>query len=215
MKITFKNLIKNTTILSLPGLISIIISLIAIPIHLNFAGPESYGNYIIFHFILMISINLNLGIGKSTVISINNYPKYKKKISFKSLIYTKNISLIIIFITFFIFLLDYLIFSNFNLFNYFIINLILGSIITIFFLTWEGILQGNRKFKSISILNLFFYSLSFSFPSILIIYFHELTLDKLILISVLIKLLSVLFMFFLVANDNFIEKSKNKILLII
>lgn len=213
MKITFKNLIKNTTILSLPGLISIIISLIAIPIHLNYAGPESYGNYIIFHFILMISINFNLGIGKSTVISINNYPKYKKKISFKSLIYTKNISLIIIFITTFIFLLDYLIFSNFNLFNYFTINLIFGSIITVFFLTLEGILQGNRKFKSISILNLFFYSLSFSFPSILIIYFQELTLDKLILISILIKLLSVLFMFFLVSNDNFIEKSKNKILL--
>ena len=34
----------------------------------------------------MISINFNLGIGKSTVISINNYPKYKKKISYKEVL---------------------------------------------------------------------------------------------------------------------------------
>ena len=33
----------------------------------KYAGPENYGNYIIFHFILMFSINLNFGIGKSTV----------------------------------------------------------------------------------------------------------------------------------------------------
>ena len=54
MKSIFKNLIKNSAILSIPGLISIFISLISIPIHLNYAGQESYGNYIIFHFILMI-----------------------------------------------------------------------------------------------------------------------------------------------------------------
>ena len=73
MKSIFKNLIKNSAILSIPGLISIFISLISIPIHLNYAGQESYGNYIIFHFILMISICLNFGIGKSATISINNH----------------------------------------------------------------------------------------------------------------------------------------------
>ena len=77
MKIKFRQLIKNSTILSVPGFISIFISLLSIPIHLNYAGPESYGNYIIFHFILMISINFNFGIGKSTVVSINNFPKKK------------------------------------------------------------------------------------------------------------------------------------------
>ena len=64
MKIKFKKLIKNSAILSLPGIISIFISLLSIPIHLNYAGAESYGNYMIFHFILMISLNFNFGIGK-------------------------------------------------------------------------------------------------------------------------------------------------------
>ena len=85
-------LIEKSTILSLPGFVSILISLSSIPIHLNLAGPESYGNYIIFHFILMLSVNLNLGIGKSATISINNYPRENKKISFKAIEYTKNIS---------------------------------------------------------------------------------------------------------------------------
>ena len=92
----FKNLITNSTVLSTPGVISIFISLLSIPIHLSYAGPENYGNYIIFHFILMFSINLNLGIGKSTVISINNVPSKKREISFKALSYTTNISLIIL-----------------------------------------------------------------------------------------------------------------------
>ena len=74
MKTIFNNLIKKSSILSLPGLISIFISLSSIPVHLNLAGPESYGNYIIFHFILALSVTLNLGIGKSTAISINNFP---------------------------------------------------------------------------------------------------------------------------------------------
>ena len=45
-----KKLLFNSAILSIPGLISIFISLLAIPIHLKIAGIESYGNYIIFHF---------------------------------------------------------------------------------------------------------------------------------------------------------------------
>ena len=66
--------VKNGIILSLPGLISICISLISIPIHLKIAGAENYGNYIIFHFLLTISTILNFGIGKSIVISMNNFP---------------------------------------------------------------------------------------------------------------------------------------------
>ena len=55
MKIKFKDLIKNSSILSAPGIISIFISLLSIPIHLNYAGSNM--KYIIFHFILLISIN--------------------------------------------------------------------------------------------------------------------------------------------------------------
>ena len=45
---------ENGIILSLPGLLAIIFSFLAIPIHLKIAGAENYGNYIIFHFILTI-----------------------------------------------------------------------------------------------------------------------------------------------------------------
>ena len=57
MKMKFKRFIKKVLQFYLPGLVSIFISLLAIPIHLKYAGPENYGNYIIFHFILLISIN--------------------------------------------------------------------------------------------------------------------------------------------------------------
>jgi O-antigen/teichoic acid export membrane protein len=213
MKIIFKNLITSSTILSIPGLLSILISLVSIPVHLNLAGPESYGNYIIFHFILMMSINLNFGIGKSTAISINNYPNANKKISFEAITYSKNISLIILIIWIFTYLINKFFLYNLNIDFKYTSYLIFGSIITIFFITFEGILQGNRKFKSISILNLFFFSLSFSIPSIILIYEKNLNLEKLILISILIKFFTSLIMFFIIKNNNLVINLKSKILL--
>ena len=213
MKIKFKDLIKNSSILSAPGIISIFISLLSIPIHLNYAGSENYGNYIIFHFILLISINFNFGIGKSAVISINNFPEKKREIAFKAIGYTKNISVVF----FLIFILIY--FTNFSLFNNYLnfqkslSYFLLGSIITIFFVTFEGILQGNRKFKSISILNLFFYSFSISIPSLVLVINNKLDVESLIFISIIIKLISVLIMFFIIYNDNLIKFSKTKILM--
>ena len=59
-----KKLIINSTILSVPGIISIFISIASIPIHLNTAGIENYGNYIFFHIFLSLSFLLNLGIAK-------------------------------------------------------------------------------------------------------------------------------------------------------
>ena len=50
-----KKLLLSSAILSLPGLISIFVSLLAIPIHLKIAGIENYGNYIMFHLLLTIS----------------------------------------------------------------------------------------------------------------------------------------------------------------
>ncbi len=213
MKIKFKKLIKNSTILSLPGIVSIFISLLSIPIHLNYAGAESYGNYMIFHFILMISLNFNFGIGKSTVVSINNYPKKNEEINYCALNYTKNISIIIF--TFFILMFFFRETFFYNYAKYFniILYFFFGSIITIFFMTLEGILQGNQKFKFISIFNLLFFSLSISVPSILLAYNYNLTLENLILISIIIKLLSVLMMFLIVKKNNLIKKSKNQILL--
>jgi len=78
MNLKIHKLLINSSILSLPGFLSILLSLVSIPIHLNIAGVENYGNYIIFHFVLIISSVLNLGIGKSIAVSINNHPKKKK-----------------------------------------------------------------------------------------------------------------------------------------
>ena len=143
MKIKFKQLIKNSAILSLPGVISIFISLLSIPIHLNYAGAESYGNYMIFHFILMISLNFNFGIGKSTVVSVNNYPKKSKEINFSAINYTKNISIIILTVFILFFFLRETFFSNYTKYFNIILYFFFGSIITIFFVTLEGILQGQ------------------------------------------------------------------------
>jgi len=212
MKIKFNNLLKGSTILSVPGILSIFISLLSIPIHLNYAGPENYGNYIIFHFILLIAVNFNFGIGKSTAISINNFPKKKKEVGFKSIIYTINIALVIGVL----FLLLYFLRTTF-LYDYtevykFTSYFFLGSIITIFFVSFEGILQGNQKFKSISILNLFFFSFSISFPSILLFFNQNFSLENLISISILIKSLSVLIMFLIIKNGNLLKSSSSKIL---
>ena len=212
MKTRFKNLLTSGSILSAPGLISIFISLLAIPIHLKYAGPENYGNYIIFHFILMISINFNLGIGKSTTISINNFIKKKKEISYEAITYTKNIALVIFGILIIFYFLKKIDFFDFTKFYEHLLYLLIGSIITIFFVTFEGILQGNRKFKTISILNLFFFSFSISIPSLLLIYNKNLLLGNLILISLLIKFFSILAMFFIIKNDELYKYSKSKIL---
>ena len=210
MRTKFKNLVSISTILSVPGIISIFVSLISIPIHLNYAGAESYGNYIIFHFLLMISINLNLGIGKSVVISINNFFKKRKEISYEAIIYTRNVSLIIFLIFLLVLVFDKTLNNDFLNIYKFTKYLFIGSIITIFFITLEGILQGNRKFKSISFLNLLFFNLSLAVPSILLIYDNKLTLENLIIISILIKSISVLIMFLMVIKLGLVKKSKSR-----
>ena len=213
MKIKFKDLLIKSTILSVPGFISIFISLISIPLHLNYAGQENYGNYIIFHFILMISLNLNFGIGKSVVISLNNFTNKKKEITYEAIQYTKKISYII----FIIVLLTYFFekvfkFSFLSLYTY-SLHLIIGTVITVFYVTFEGIFQGNRRFKSLSIFNLFFFSISISVPSILLFFNNNLTLENLISISVSIKFITALIMLIIIKKNNFYIISKSKILI--
>ena len=161
----------------------------------------------------MISINLNFGIGKSVAISINNFISKKREISYEAIIYTINIVCIIFIIFLALYLLNkFLIVNFFDSYKY-MLYLFIGSIITIFFITFEGILQGNRKFKSISILNLFFFSFSISIPSLVLIYNQNLTLENLIFISILIKFFSILIMLLIINNNNLYKVSKSKILL--
>ena len=71
-----KKLLKGTALSVLPGLLSIILSIVSIPIFLNGVGATVYGNYIVFHLILSLSMIFNLNFGK--IISIR-LPKEKKK----------------------------------------------------------------------------------------------------------------------------------------
>ena len=208
-----KKLIKNASVLSLPGILAIFISLISIPVHLKIAGAENYGNYIIFHFLLTLGSLLNFGIGKSIVISMNNFPKKSKSVSYYGIKYTFFLC-IFIFILFipFVFIGDFgsnnLIFSSSTILNYFLIAIL----ITLIYVSLEGILQGNKKFKSLSLYNFIFYSLSMSLPSISLIYFKDSTLENLIVLSVLIKLLTILVMFYAIVKNKHIKKDTNKIL---
>jgi O-antigen/teichoic acid export membrane protein len=214
MNIKIYKLLKNSSILSSPGLLSIFLSLIAIPTHLEIAGVESYGNYIIFHFILVFSLIFNFGIGKSIAVSINNYPKKNKEISYQGMKYTFFIALFFVLI-FYLFSLykDQLFISNLlSLLNF--EYLALGFIISIIYSSLEGILQGNQKFKSLSFYNFIFFSLSISLPSISLIYYSDVSLNNLIIFSLAIKFFTVVIMFILIIGKNLILKSNSKILLL-
>ena len=208
-----KKLFTNATILSLPGILAIFISLVSIPIHLKIAGAENYGNFIIFHFLLTLGSLLNFGIGKSIVISSNNYPKKSKAVSYQGIKYTTILGAIIL-LLFTIFILVNrsisisLIFNNPIVLNYFFV----GILTTLFYVSFEGVLQGNQKFKSLSFYNFIFYSLSMSLPSLSLIYFKESSLENLILLSVLIKLSTILIMFYIIIQNNLAKKSDNRIL---
>ena len=205
-------LISNGMILSLPGLLSIFISLISIPIHLNIAGAENYGNYLIFHFLLTISLIFNLGVGKSIVISMNNFPKKNKAIAYQGLKYTFGISfLILIVFTALYFVKDEVFFDFFGfnpIFEYFVVCIIS----TIFYASLEGVFQGNEKFKSLSFYNFIFFSLSLSLPSLTLLYNNNLTLENLLLISTVLKVFTVFTMILIIINNDLILKSTDKIL---
>ena len=214
MKLAISRLILNSSILSLPGFFSIILSLVSIPIHLKFAGPESYGDYIIFQFILIISIILNFGISKSIVISINNHTSKNKEIAYEGIKYTFIVISIIISILFIVFYYN-------NLYEFFrliqkslTIYLLFGIGITIFYSSLEGILQGNQKFKTLSFFNFIFYSLALSFPSITLLFNNKLQLEEIIFLSIIIKFISLFLMLLIILKKNLILRSRSHILLI-
>jgi len=147
MKLAISRLILNGSILSLPGFFSIILSLVSIPIHLKFAGPESYGDYIIFQFVLIISIILNFGISKSIVISINNHTSKNKEIAYEGIKYTFIVISIIISIL-------YIVFYYNNLHEFFrlipkslSIYLLFGIGITIFYSSLEAYSRVMKNLK--------------------------------------------------------------------
>ena len=206
-----KKLLFSSTILSLPGLISIFVSLFAIPVHLKIAGIENYGNYIMFHLLLTISFLLNLGISKSIVISINNFPRYREEVAFEGAKYTLFISFFVLFFSILVLLFFQEILGNEKVLL--IKYCSLGIIISLFYLCFEGIFLGNEKFKFSSLFNFIFYSLALSVPSLILIFYQNLTLENLIIISLAIKLFTIFIMIVVLISKNLIKKNKKNFLL--
>ena len=78
------SLLKNSTLLTMPSIIGILLALLAIPIHLQINGKADYGNYIFFHFIIFFGLLLNFGINKIVAIEIAKN-KHTIKIIYQSI----------------------------------------------------------------------------------------------------------------------------------
>ena len=204
----FKNLYRNSIILSLPGFISIFLSLSAIPIHLKIAGLSNYGSYILFHIFLSLSFLLNFGISKTIVICSIKNKKNIKNISFEGIKYSFIVCLLI--------LLIYFIFQQFfytNIDDY-IISLELfffGIILSVLYLTFEGIIQAYKAFVKLSLFNFFYYSISLSLPSIFLLFDNNMSIYDLAFFSISIKFIVILFIVFFLIKNNLIQNKKNAI----
>ncbi len=199
------SLLKNTSILSLPSILGILIALVSIPIHLNFNSKSDYGNYIFFHFIFSFGLLLNFGLNKITVIELAQKKNISSVIK-KSLLFSSFIFCILLILSF----SSSFFFKDLN----YLLTISVGIGITIIYITLEGILQGIKKFKLLSIGNFIFHTLSLNIPS-LSLFLFEMDFIKLIKISIVIKLISIIIIsvylrkyFFLKEklNYNFISK---------
>ena len=193
-------LIKNSSLLSLPSLIGIFLALIAIPIHLKINGKYDYGNYIFFHFIVSFSLILNLGLNKIVAIELAK-KKYLVSIINQSVKFSIFTSIIIFLIGLFLIKL--------MINNFFSLLILIGICISVIYLTLEGIIQGLKKFKILSGVNFFFYTLSLNIPSILLYFFEEFNYINLITLSLFIKI-TVIFIIFLYLKSFIRNKEKLK-----
>ena len=197
----FYLLIKNSSLLSLPSIIGIFLALFAIPIHLKINGKYDYGNYIFFHFIISFSLILNLGLNKIVAIELAKR-KFLKSIIKQSVKFSIVISIIVFFVG--------ILFIGLITKNFYSFLILIGICSTIIFLTLEGILQGLKKFKILSMINFFFYTLSLNLPSILLYVFEQLNYFDLIKISLFLKILIIFIILILLKNLNEVEKQEKQ-----
>ena len=134
-----KKFFLNSFFSSLPGFISILLSLLSIPIYLKFGGKEEYGNYIFLHFLSFIAPILNFGLGKISAINVSKN-KDQDKVALILLFKTLKNSLIIL-VFCFLFLVANIFFGLIS--PVFFLLTILSIFLTILFVTIEGIFQGK------------------------------------------------------------------------
>ena len=177
-----KKFFLNSFFSSLPGFISILLSLLSIPIYLKFGGKEEYGNYIFLHFLSFIAPILNFGLGKVSAINVSKN-KHQDKIALILLFKTLKNSLIIL-VFFFLFLIANIFFGFIS--PVLLLLAILSIFLTILFVTIEGIFQGKELFFGLMLINLFFYGVSLSLPPFLLIFQYK-NYENLFIFSLTIK----------------------------
>ncbi len=194
------NLLKNSAILSLPSFLGIVLAIVAIPVHLQVNGKSDYGNYIFFHFIISFGLLLNLGINKIVAVELA-----KRKFIVEIIRQSLKLSLIIIFIIILINIVILFIFKEY--FN--VLTIGVGLSITVIYLTLDGILQGFKKFKLLSIVNFIFYTMSLNLPSIFLLLDNTLDFKNLIIFSISLKIFSIIVILFYLKKFYKIKYSKN------
>jgi O-antigen/teichoic acid export membrane protein len=178
-----KKFFLNSFFSGLPGFISILLSLLSIPIYLKYGGTEEYGSYIFLHFLSFVGQIFNLGLGKISAITIAQ----NKSVDDSSWILLKktiknSFTIFFVLIIFFVINKFYFFFSG-----YILLLSILSIVITIIFVTIEGVFQGKRLFVKLMLINLFFYGISLSLPPFLLIFYHA-SYKSIFFISLIIKI---------------------------
>ena len=189
-KINLKNIFYSAS----PGLVSILLTFLSLPIYLKYLTPEYYSSFLISHIFMSLSLIFNFNIGKVASIKIQN-----KNIKLKSEIISNAIYLslviAIIFSSIIIFFLSFIFYKE-NQINFFLI--FIGLVISILFINIESIAKGLGKFKIVALTNLLFYGFSISGPSFLILSnFYSFNSKKIDLfsVSIILKIISLLLIF--------------------
>jgi O-antigen/teichoic acid export membrane protein len=204
--ISNKKFFLNSFFSSLPGFISILLSLLSIPIYLKYGGAEEYGSYIFLHFLGFVGQIFNLGLGKiSTIIIAQNkgvddcsWILLKKTI--------KNSLLIFLVLSIFFIINKFFLFSS----SYILLVSTLSIVITIIFVTIEGVFQGKKLFVKLMLINLLFYGVSLSFPPFLLIFYYA-SYKTIFFISLIIKIAVIIISIFYLFRKkplNFFFKKK-------
>jgi len=203
-KINVKNIFFSTA----PGLISILLTFLSLPIYLKYLPTSDYSTFLISHIFLSLSLVFNFNIGKIASIKIQNKSEKKKNtIIFNALLLSLIIAIISSLIL--VFFLSK-IFNNDENINFFIIYF--GLVVSILFINSESISKGLGKFKITAFSNLIFYGFSISGPSFVILLNQHLINQSsfdLFTISIFFKIISLLIIVISIQSNLFKENKLN------
>ncbi len=190
----------------LPGVLSILLTFFSIPIFLNKLSNDIYANYLIQHFILSISMILNLNLGKIASIKMQILKQKNKNDLIFTIIITSFFTSLIL--STLIFMVYYLFFQNIGL-SEISLSIFIGLNLSILYITIENISKGLGYFKICSLSNFIFYSLSLSLPAFFLYNPNiEFIKSNLFSISVFIKFFALIIISFFLFSKRLFSNTK-------